>query len=385
MKEFLLYSELLLKNSVSLHGHLSVMKFIILLLYIPFVYSELHTLMTAFTGIRSQNLPGPPETFAVTTLDEQQIDYYNNDTGTLVPKQDWMKKVASTNWEEYTKFRKNMQDTFNNNILDLMQPFRQSDGVHTYQRMYGCDWDDETGNQRVFDHYGYDGEDFIKLNIENGIYIASIQQAELTVKKWNNDRKQLESEKNKNDCVFLLKELVHLSNGIIERKESPQVSLLQKNPDYYVLCHVTGFHSRNTTITWRENGQAINDSSKLVKSGKILPNGDGTFQKNVTLYVLPDKWRKDQYVCVVKHKSLAKPIQKILTKEEIIIIKKPASTLQAYIIPTATTVAIAFLAIVIVLFFLICKYQTQIKDGYLKVQTLIVGQPCDLHPVNSNS
>lgn len=52
-----------------------------------------------------------------------------------------------------------------------------------------------------------------------------------------------------------------------------------------------------------------------VKVGKLLPNEDGTFQKTVTLKAEPDEWRKNEYSCVVEHKS--KTFRKTLTEKEI--------------------------------------------------------------------
>jgi len=96
----------------------------------------------------------------------------------------------------------------------------------------------------------------------------------------------------------------------------PKVSLLQKNPDYHT-CHVTGFLFRDTNISWRKNGQALSDYSTLVESGETLPNGDGTFQRRLTLFILPDEWKKDRFTCVVEHKSWTEPIQKTLTEDHI--------------------------------------------------------------------
>lgn len=99
--------------------------------------------------------------------------------------------------------------------------------------------------------------------------------------------------------------------------DPPKVALLQKNLEEYVECHVTGFRFRNTRILWRKNGQALSDPSNLVESGDTLPNEDGTFQRTVVLYVLPNIWKKNQFTCVVEHKSLTEPIQKILTEGQI--------------------------------------------------------------------
>uniref|UniRef100_A0A673KDQ9 Class I histocompatibility antigen, F10 alpha chain-like n=1 Tax=Sinocyclocheilus rhinocerous TaxID=307959 RepID=A0A673KDQ9_9TELE len=303
------------------------MNLIIFFIYMPFphlVYSELHTFITTYTGISGKAIAGTPEFSAVTTLDGQQMDYYDSEIKKLIPKQVWMKEFASDGmWKKDSAIREHVAQIYKTNIAVLMQRFNQTRGVHTYQRMYGCGWDDETDIKYGFDQYGYDGEDFLTLDMKNSSYTASVPQAQTTVQKWNN-REQLALLLLyfKHECIYWMKEFLNLSKAAFEKTEPPEVSLLQRNPDYYVECHVTGFHSRNTTITWRENGQAINDSRKLVKPGKILPNGDGTFQKNVTLYVLPDEWRMDQYACVVEHKSFTETIQKILTEDEIRIIKK---------------------------------------------------------------
>ncbi|XP_067272677.1 major histocompatibility complex class I-related gene protein-like [Pseudorasbora parva] len=301
------------------------MKFIIFLIVIPLVYSELHSFITTYTGIRSHMIAGIPEFSTVSTLDGQQIDYYDSYTMKLIPKQDWMKEFASKDmWKEDTEIRLKVQQIYINNIPVLMKRFNQSKGVHVFQRMYGCVWDDETRESRGFDEYAYDGEVFISLNLTEARYTAHVRQANHTVMKWNNDKTKLEflQQYLRYECLYWLKEFWH--QATFEKADPPKVSLLQKNPDYYVECHVTGFLFKNTTISWRKNGQDINSSSKLVKSKDTLPNEDGTFQKTLTLYVIPDDWKEDQYACVVEHQSLTEPVQKILTVNEIES-NKPAS------------------------------------------------------------
>ncbi|KAL0161579.1 hypothetical protein M9458_045304, partial [Cirrhinus mrigala] len=66
--------------------------------------------MTTYTGLNGQAVPGTPENSAVTTLDEQQIDYYDSDIKKLIPKQDWMKEFASGDrWKKYTEIRERLQ------------------------------------------------------------------------------------------------------------------------------------------------------------------------------------------------------------------------------------------------------------------------------------
>lgn len=106
-------------------------------------------------------------------------------------------------------------------------------GVHMYQRMYGCVWDDETEVSHGFDEYNYDGQHFISLDLKEGRYTAHVQQAEPTVLKWNNDREQFDFLKQyyKHECINWLKEILNFSKatfkktGIVE--ELPGQSLTE--------------------------------------------------------------------------------------------------------------------------------------------------------------
>ncbi|XP_048037399.1 major histocompatibility complex class I-related gene protein-like [Megalobrama amblycephala] len=290
------------------------MKLIIFFTCIPLVYSGIHTFITTYTGIRGQTIAGIPEFFAVTTLDDQQIDYYDSNIKKLIPRKNWMKDYASEElWTEDTKIRERVQQIYKLNIRVLMERFNQSHGVHSYQRMYGCEWDDETEDSQGFDQYGYDGEDFILLDLKELRYITPVPQGLLTVPKWNNERAQLEYliQYYNYECVYWLKEFLTLGKADLERR-APQVFLLQKDPSSPVMCHVTGFYPSGVTITWLKNGL---DHYEDVYFGETLPNEDETFQKTSTLDVTPDEWNNNQYTCVVEHQG--KTIKRILTEDEI--------------------------------------------------------------------
>ncbi|XP_058617506.1 major histocompatibility complex class I-related gene protein-like [Onychostoma macrolepis] len=271
---------------------------------------KLHTFSTFYIEIYGQTIAGIPEFSAVTTLDGRQIDYYDSEIKKLIPRQDWMKEfVSGDRFKEYTEIREQVQQTNKINITVLMDQFSHSHGVHTYQRMYGCDWDDETGDSQGFDQHGYDGEDFISLDVEELRYISAVLQGVPTMEQWNNDRKQLELLKQyyKYYCVNWLKYFLTLKKADSERR-APEVSLLQKSSSSPVECHATGFYPSAVTITWLRNGQ---DYDEDVDPGETLPNEDGTFQRTSTIYVT-DEWKKNQYVCVVEHMT-----GKILTENEI--------------------------------------------------------------------
>ncbi|KAK7126394.1 hypothetical protein R3I94_017769 [Phoxinus phoxinus] len=288
------------------------MKFIILFIYVPLVYSEYHRFISTYTGIRGQTAAGTPEFSAVTTLDGHQIDYYDSIIKKMIPKQDWMKNYTFTElWTENTEIREHVQQIYRDNIPVIMQTFNQTHGVHTYQRMYGCEYDDKTGDSHGFDQYAYDGEDFISLDLKENRYIASVQQGLTTAMQWNNDREQLRFLKQYYDheCVYWLKEFLKLIKADLERR-APEVSLLQKDLSSPVVCHATGFHPSGVTIIWLRNGVHHNEDVDL---GETLKNEDGTFQRRSTIRVSPDEWKNNQFACVVEHGG--KTIQK--TDDEI--------------------------------------------------------------------
>uniref|UniRef100_A0A8C1KT88 MHC class I-like antigen recognition-like domain-containing protein n=1 Tax=Cyprinus carpio TaxID=7962 RepID=A0A8C1KT88_CYPCA len=260
------------------------MKFIIFFIHVPFVYSEFHTYITSYTGINGHTIP---EFSAVTTLDGRQIDYYDSEIKKLIPRQDWMKEFASTDiymWKEDTEIRVRVQQIYKNNIHVLIQRFNQSHGVHTYQRMYGCGWDDETGASEGFDQHGYDGEDYVALDVKQLRYITPVQQGVITMNKWNNDTAQLEFLKQyyQHECVNWLKHFLPLRKVDLERRGTPEVSLLQKYPSSPVECHGTGFYPSE-------------EHHEDLDFGELLPNEDGTFQKTSTIIIGPDEWEKNQF------------------------------------------------------------------------------------------
>ncbi|XP_059400028.1 major histocompatibility complex class I-related gene protein-like [Carassius carassius] len=297
-----------------MHGFLSKMKLIIFFFCVRFVYSERHTFTIAYTEINGQTIAGFPEFSAVTTLDGQQIDYYDSVTKKLIPKQDWMRYASGYFWEEYTEIRERVQQINKINITVLMQQLNQSHGVHVYQRMYGCGWDDKTNESDGFDQHGYDGEDFISLDLKEFRYISPVAQGISTVMKWNNDSEQLELLKQycDKDRIDWIKYFLTLGKEALKRRVSPLVSLIQKNSSSPVVCHATGFYPSAVNITWLRNGE---DHDEDVELGELLPNEDETFQKTSTFNIYPDKWKKDQYVCVVEHEGMK--IQKNLTEDEI--------------------------------------------------------------------
>uniref|UniRef100_A0A3Q2QLK1 Ig-like domain-containing protein n=1 Tax=Fundulus heteroclitus TaxID=8078 RepID=A0A3Q2QLK1_FUNHE len=167
-------------------------------------------------------------------------------------------------------------------------------GVHVFQQMYGCEWDDETEEVTGYFQYGYDGEDLLMMDMMENTWITPKQQAVMTKDRWNSNRFLLENDKNyfNQICPAWLKMYVDYGRNL------PSVSFLQKSSSSPVSCHATGFYPNRAEMFWRKDGEEVHDG---VVKGEILPNNDGTFQMSVDINmssVAPEDWNK--YECVHK-------------------------------------------------------------------------------------
>eukprot|EP00064_Thunnus_orientalis_P023205 superscaffoldBa00008551_g23437 len=149
-----------------------------------------------------------------------------------------------------------------------------------------------------FNQYGYDGEDFIALDLQTLTWIAPKPQALITKLRWDTEKARLEYNKNYyiHKCPEWLKKYVHYGKSFLRRTEFPSVSLLQKTPSSPVSCHATGFYPDRAMMFWRKDGEELYED---VEHGEILSNHDGSFQMSIELKlssVPPEDWRR--YECV---------------------------------------------------------------------------------------
>lgn len=280
---------------------------VIFLLGIHHTSAATHTLQYFYTA--TSGIENFPEFMTAGLVDGQQIDYYDSVIRKAVQKAEWISGAVDPDyWNRNTQTYAGNEAPFKNNIDIAKSRFNQTGGVHTVQLMYGCEVDDD-GSTRGYWQYGYDGEDFLSLDKTTLTWTAAKDQAVITKHKWDADKANQQYRKAylENECIEWVKKYVGYGKDTLERKDAPEVFLLQKDPSSPVLCQATGFYPSNIMMTWQKNKE---DHHEDVEVSTTLPNADGTFQKTTTLSVKPEEWKnnKEAYRCVVQHVGAAKDI-----------------------------------------------------------------------------
>nr|BAD13368.1 major histocompatibility complex (MHC) class Ia chain [Paralichthys olivaceus]BAD13370.1 major histocompatibility complex (MHC) class Ia chain [Paralichthys olivaceus] len=304
-----------------------------------------HSLKYFFTG--SSQVPNFPEFVYVGLVDEVQMIHYDSNTMKAESKQDWMLKATDSQyWESETQIGLGHQQWFKVNIEIAKERFNQTEGVHIIQWMYGCEWDDETGEVKGYRQFGYDGEDFISLDLETETWIAPTPQAVITKLKWDNDKADLAHRKNylTQECPDWLKKYLEHGKSSLLRTELPSMSLLQKSPSSPVSCHATGFYPDSAMLFWRKDGEELHED---VYVGEVLPNHDGTFQMSADLQVSsipPEDWRR--YDCVFQLSGVKEDIVKRLDKDSVESNREKPTDVTTIIIVAAVVALAVVLAVI---------------------------------------
>ncbi|XP_061887424.1 major histocompatibility complex class I-related gene protein-like [Entelurus aequoreus] len=252
-----------------------------------------------FTTASSQ-VPNFPQFVSVGYVDGVEISYYDSNIRKAESKQDWMNKITVEDpdyWQRQTEYNVVNEHIFKGNIETFKKRFNQTGGVHTYQRMSGCEWNDETEEVKGWEQYSYDGEDFISLDMKTWTYTAAKPQAFPSKLKWDRNEYLLNYIKHyyTMECPSFLKKHVKYGKKVLMRTELPEVFLLQKTPSSPVSCMATGFYPHLADLFWRKDGEQIFED---VEHGELLPNHDGTFQLSVELKVEVTAEVEGKYECV---------------------------------------------------------------------------------------
>ncbi|XP_030266291.1 major histocompatibility complex class I-related gene protein-like [Sparus aurata] len=240
----------------------------------------------------------------------------------------------------------NVLPIFKPRINRLMRLYNQSEGVHVLQEVNGCEWDDETEEVKGFVQFGYDGKDFLELDLKTFTWIALRPEAVIAKPIWDASKVGVgvvDYYKTAFTLIYpeLLKKYAEYGRSFQLRTELPSVSLLQKTPSSPVSCLATGFYPHRASLVWRKDGEELPEE---VDHGEILPNHDGTFQMSVDLNlssVTPEDWTR--YDCVFQLYGVKEEIITKLEKDRIRTNEVKSSNMT--VLSTAAVVVLALILI----------------------------------------
>uniref|UniRef100_A0A8C1SGE5 Ig-like domain-containing protein n=1 Tax=Cyprinus carpio TaxID=7962 RepID=A0A8C1SGE5_CYPCA len=296
--------------------------FALLCLFLPFgtllpIQSEKHSLYYIYTALsKPVNLPGIYQFTAMGLLDDRQIDSYNSEEQKKIPTQHWMKeKMQEDYWEKGTQSRKITEQWFNVNLDILMKPIRQNEsGLHVLQWRIGCEVeqvrDEVKVSKGVYD-YGYDGVDFLSFDDKESQWVASVDAALPTKRKWDNELilNQYIKDYLEKECVDWINKFREYDNEELRNGSPPDVHVFAKRSisdktKLNLTCMATGFHPKDMMMTIRKYRSPLPEDE--LESTGIRPNHDGTFQMKKSVIIQEDE--KAEYDCFVAHRTLKEPV-----------------------------------------------------------------------------
>ncbi|XP_077363341.1 major histocompatibility complex class I-related protein 1-like [Festucalex cinctus] len=324
------------------------------------VMSVTHTLNYFMTT--SSKVAKLPEYWESTYVDGVQILHYDSKSRNTTAKQEWMNKITENDpyfWERETDGSIGNEQILKNNIEIAKERFNETGGVHMFQVIQGCAWDDETHEVDGWEYYSYDGEDFISFDVTATRWIAAQPQAMVTKHKLDqniNYKKHVLTEL----CRDQLKKHLHNGKDFLMRIELPTVSLLQKTPSSPVTCHASGFYPSTSALFWRKDGEELHED---VEIGELLPNHDGTFQTTAQLKVEVTPEAEGRYDCVFQ---MAGVKEDIVVKLEGRNILSNARIQDAKMMRSVAILTLAILMLMLALLVLLAKIHISRQAKYFK-------------------
>uniref|UniRef100_A0A672MFA1 Ig-like domain-containing protein n=1 Tax=Sinocyclocheilus grahami TaxID=75366 RepID=A0A672MFA1_SINGR len=190
--------------------------------------------------------------------------------------------------------------------LHILSKCTHCSELHTFQRLIGCEVEKFSNGTvmslKVFDEYGFDGEDLIAFDYDTMQWIVKSPKAKEAKKKLDLQRGRNQFIK---DYVEKCMEWILIFNNTHKNSPDVYISARKAPHDQHKLvltCSATSFYPRDIEMNIRLN-ESILDNQMC---SEIRPNANETFQMNTSVEI--DKNFKGSYDCLVIHSSLTEPV-----------------------------------------------------------------------------
>ncbi|XP_070792417.1 major histocompatibility complex class I-related gene protein-like [Pituophis catenifer annectens] len=279
-----------------------------------------HSLKYFYTAI-SEPSQGLPHFVTLGFVDDQLFSYYDSNSQKEQPRVSWMEKFRKEDpqyWDRSTQGAHREEEAFRKNLEILRNRYNQSEGLHTWQRMYGCELQGNR-SKRGFMQYGYEGRPFIAFDKETLTWVAPEPLAQLTQRKWDalSLRNQYFKFYLEEKCIVSLKKYLSYGNETLLRTETPVVTVTRRTEvedgmETHV-CRIDGFYPRDIDASWKRDGEVWEEETF---HGSVAPNADGTYHYWISIRIDPKE--RDRYRCHVEHDGLQEPLD--------VVIKEPTNS-----------------------------------------------------------
>ncbi|XP_063147284.1 H-2 class I histocompatibility antigen, Q9 alpha chain-like isoform X3 [Candoia aspera] len=321
--------------------------------------SSSHSLKYFYTAM-SDPSQGLPHFVSPGYVDGQVFVYYDSSSRRERPRVSWVEQAGKEDpqyWDRETQIFRGAEDVFRADLETVRRRYNQSEGLHTWQLMYGCELRGD-GSKAGFLQYGYDGRTFLTFDKETLTWVATDPQAQVTKRKWDaipglNERKKDYLEE---ICIEGLEKYLSYGRETLLRTETPVVTVssrteAEEGMETHV-CRVHGFYPKEIDASWRRDGEVwLQDTLR----GSVAPNADGTFHYWLSIRIDPKE--RGRYRCHVEHDGLQEPVD--------VAVKVPESNLGLIIIIGCVVAALLLVsAIALILVFLKTR-----QDGYKAAST----------------
>uniref|UniRef100_A0A5F8GM49 HLA class I histocompatibility antigen, A-69 alpha chain-like n=1 Tax=Monodelphis domestica TaxID=13616 RepID=A0A5F8GM49_MONDO len=276
---------------------------------LPEIKASFHSLRYFQT---SMSLPGrKPQFISVGYVDDLQFMLFdgNSPNQREEPRAPWLDQMDQDYWEKNSRISRETAQTFEVGLQNLLVYYNQSEGgLHTYQRLVGCEVSHNRMFRRGFEQYAYDGQDYISLDFETLSWTAADIPSLNSKHKWEMEPNIAQRQKTylEKNCVQWLYKYLEIGNETLLRAGPPSARVthhISHEGKVMLRCWARDFYPADISLIWLRDGEEQLHNTEFIET---RPGGDGTFQKWATVAMAPGQ--EDRYSCRVQHEGLPEPL-----------------------------------------------------------------------------